>query len=86
VIVGFGDVPQQIPFELTGLPPSLVTLPPDLAPLEVISETEVEVTVGNCDDFFLLHPKAKRKTVIVKIKVTFFIIYSFVFTKIRKTL
>ena len=43
---GFGDVLQQTPLAVIGLPPSEVMLPPPVAVVEVMSEIAVVVTVG----------------------------------------
>ena len=45
-IVGFCEVLQQIPRAVTLAPPSLVTLPPQLAVLEVIAEIVAVVSLG----------------------------------------
>jgi hypothetical protein len=45
-VVGFGEVLQQIPLAVTGLLPSLVMFPPDVAEFVVTDEAEVVVNVG----------------------------------------
>ena len=45
-IVGFGDVFQTTPRADTDAPPSEEILPPALAAVDVIEETEVVVSVG----------------------------------------
>ena len=45
-IVGSGDVPQQIPLETTGAPPSLVTLPPETAVVYEISFAAAVIITG----------------------------------------
>ena len=45
-IVGFADVLQQTPLAVTAAPPSLLTLPPLVALIEVMFDTVVVVTVG----------------------------------------
>ena len=45
-IVGLADVDQQTPLAVTDAPPSEVTLPPLDAPVEVIEDTAVVLTVG----------------------------------------
>jgi hypothetical protein len=45
-IVGFELVPQHTPRETTEVPPSLVTVPPDVADVYRISLTGVVVTEG----------------------------------------
>ena len=45
-MVGLGDVLQQTPRAVTEAPPVAVTLPPQVAVLSVISETEAVVTDG----------------------------------------
>ena len=49
-IVGFDDVDHTIPLDVTALPPSDVTLPPDIADVNVIDEAVVVVTVGTVVD------------------------------------
>ena len=49
-IVGFDVVDQTIPLDVTTLPPSEVTLPPDTADVNVIDEAVVVVTVGTVVD------------------------------------
>ena len=44
--VGFCEVPQHTPRAVTESPPSLVTLPPVVAVVEVMLLAEVVVTVG----------------------------------------
>ena len=44
--VGFCEVLQQTPLAVTAEPPSLVTLPPLVAVVEVMLLAEVVVTVG----------------------------------------
>ena len=43
---GFGDVSQQTPYAVTGVPPSEVTSPPPVAVVGVIFVTFKVVTVG----------------------------------------
>ena len=45
-VVGFDDVLQHTPRAVTVAPPSLVTLPPELAEVAAIRDTAVVVTVG----------------------------------------
>lgn len=45
-ITGSEEVFQQIPLSLTGMPPSLVMVPPLTAPLWDISDTAVVVRTG----------------------------------------
>jgi hypothetical protein len=45
-VSGFGDVPQHTPLAVTEAPPSAVTLPPELAVVEVMPVTAVVVMVG----------------------------------------
>ena len=78
VIVGFAEVPQQTPLAVTSAPPSEVTLPPDFAPVTVMSLIAAVVSVGGSD--FSLHPFSitipeTKKTKINKLK-TFFMIKS----------
>jgi hypothetical protein len=42
---GLTLVPQQVPLAVTGLPPSVVTLPPAVAVVIVTSEAAVVITV-----------------------------------------
>ena len=45
-MIGLAEVLQQTPLAVTDAPPSEVTLPPLDAPVEVIEDTAVVVTVG----------------------------------------
>ena len=45
-VVGLGEVLQHTPLTVTGTPPSEVTLPPDVAPLDVMFVNVAVVTVG----------------------------------------
>ena len=45
-VVGLADVLQHTPLAVTEAPPSDVTLPPELAVVEVMLDTAVVVTVG----------------------------------------
>ena len=45
-VVGLADVDQQTPLAVTETPPSEVALPPLEAPVEVIEDTAVVLTVG----------------------------------------
>lgn len=45
-IVGFMEVLQQIPLDVTVVPPSATTLPPQIADVVVIDVTAIVVTVG----------------------------------------
>jgi len=45
-VVGLADVLQHTPLAVTEAPPSDVTLPPELAVVEVMLEAAVVVTVG----------------------------------------
>jgi hypothetical protein len=51
-IVGFSEVFQQTPLEVTSAPPSPVTFPPDVAVVWVIAVTLAVVTTGRVG-FFL---------------------------------
>jgi len=44
--VGLCCIPQQTPFDVIGLPPSLVIIPPEVAVVIAISVTEVVVRTG----------------------------------------
>jgi len=46
-VVGFWAVPYATPLDVTEAPPPDVTLPPVVAPVDVIPVTDVVVTVGN---------------------------------------
>jgi len=46
-LVGFWDVPYATPLAVTAAPPSEVTLPPVVAPVDVMLVADVVVTVGN---------------------------------------
>ena len=60
LIVGFCEVPQHTPREVTAEPPSLVTLPPVVAVVEVMPLAEVVVTVGDCAICPLLQSFTRR--------------------------
>ena len=45
-MVGFADVPQQTPRAVTGVPPSLVTIPPLNTVVLVIEDNAVVVSMG----------------------------------------
>lgn len=45
-IEGLGDVPTHVPRAVTENPPSLVTLPPDVAVVAAMFDAAVVVTVG----------------------------------------
>ena len=45
-VVGFAVVLQHTPLAVTEAPPSEVTLPPDVAVVDVIADMAVVVTVG----------------------------------------
>ena len=45
-VVGFCDVLQHTPLEVTVVPPAEITFPPDVAPLDVMFVNVVVVTVG----------------------------------------
>ena len=45
-MVGLADVDQQTPLAVMDAPPSEVTLPPLEAPVEVIEDATIVVTVG----------------------------------------
>ncbi len=47
LIVGFEDVLQQTPLDVTGSPPSLEMLPPDIDEMEVIELGAEVVKVGS---------------------------------------
>jgi hypothetical protein len=47
LVVGFVDVLQHTPLTVTDAPPSDVTSPPDVAPVEAIAEIAAVVTVGS---------------------------------------
>ena len=52
-IVGSTEVFQQIPLEITGDPPSFVTLPPEIAVVYEISVTGIVATEGGVGLSFL---------------------------------
>lgn len=57
--VGFCSVLQQTPRDVTEAPPSLVTLPPDVAPVEEMFVTDaVEIAASNKIIFLQLYTKA----------------------------
>ena len=49
-MVGFGEVLQQTPRAVTGETPSTLTLPPQVAVVQVTPLTEAVVTVGVARD------------------------------------
>jgi len=46
-VVGFWTVPYATPLAVTEAPPSAVTSPPVVAPVDVMPVADVVVTVGN---------------------------------------
>jgi hypothetical protein len=77
VTTGLSEVFQQTPLEVTEAPPSLVTLPPETADIDVIAETEAVDNTGG-PGFFLHDDKIKIVRIIPKVLNRFFIQFSFV--------